>query len=88
MGICRNSPDRHVSFLRYFRQEQVLMGENTNEIMSLDELAEYLKISKSTLYKLVQQGKFPGQKIGKQWRFHKNAVDDWLRENPLCAKGK
>jgi excisionase family DNA binding protein len=49
--------------------------------MSLDELASYLKVSRSTLYKLVQQGGVPGQKVGKQWRFHKDAVDDWLRTN-------
>jgi len=50
--------------------------------MSLDELAAYLKVSRSTLYKLVQQGGVPGQKVGKQWRFHKDAVIDWLRANP------
>ena len=58
------------------------MPDTPSEIMRLDELAAYLKVSKSTLYKLVQQGEFPGQKVGKQWRFHKSAVDDWLRANP------
>ena len=58
------------------------MTDTPSEIMSLDELADYLKVSKSTLYKLVQQGGIPGQKVGKQWRFHKSAVDDWLRSNP------
>lgn len=58
------------------------MARTQSEIMSLDELAAYLKVSRSTLYKLVQQGGIPGQKVGKQWRFHKNAVDDWLRANP------
>ncbi len=53
-----------------------------NEIMTLDELAEYLKISKSTLYKLAQDNQLPGQKIGKRWRFHKNAVYEWMRINP------
>jgi excisionase family DNA binding protein len=52
------------------------------EVMRLDELAHYLRVSKSTLYKLVQQGGLPGQKVGKQWRFHKSAVDDWLRQHP------
>lgn len=63
------------------------MTETSGEVMSLDELAVYLKVSKSTLYKLVQQGEFPGQKVGKQWRFHKRAVDDWLRANPQSARG-
>jgi len=50
------------------------------EVLSIDELAEYLKVSKSSLYKLAQQGKVPGQKVGKHWRFSKEAVDRWLTE--------
>lgn len=58
--------------------------DNTNsEVMTLDELAAYLKIPKSTLYKLVQEGRLPGQKIGKQWRFAKRAIDGWLAEGGL-----
>jgi excisionase family DNA binding protein len=55
------------------------MTTYADEIMSLDELVDYLKVSKSTLYKLVQRGHLPGKKIGKQWRFHKEAVDAWLK---------
>jgi excisionase family DNA binding protein len=54
------------------------MAAKRDEIMTMDELAEYLKISKSTLYKLATEGKLPGQKIGKRWRFHRAAVDRWL----------
>lgn len=61
------------------------MASNQNEIMTIDELAEYLKISKSTLYKLAQEDQLPGQKIGKRWRFHKDAVDEWMRINPRKA---
>lgn len=55
-------------------------------VLTIEELAEYLKISKSTLYKLAQEGALPGQKIGRHWRFHRDAVDEWLRIEP--AKGK
>jgi excisionase family DNA binding protein len=48
--------------------------------MTISDLAEYLQVSKSSLYKLVQQGKVPGQKVGKHWRFHKEAVDAWLKD--------
>jgi len=58
------------------------MATYADEIMSLDELVDYLKVSKSTLYKLVQRGHLPGKKIGKQWRFHKEAVDAWLKSQP------
>lgn len=49
------------------------------EVMTISDLAEYLQVSKSSLYKLVQQGKVPGQKVGKHWRFHKHSIDDWLQ---------
>ena len=53
-----------------------------DEIMTMDDLAGYLKISKSTLYKLAVENKLPGQKIGKRWRFHKDAVDEWMKKQP------
>lgn len=52
----------------------------TDEIMTIEELSKYLKIPRSTLYKLVQAGKLPGQKIGKQWRFGKKSIDQWINE--------
>jgi len=55
------------------------MTNQVNEqVMTLEELATYLKVPKSTLYKAVQEGRIPGQKIGKQWRFAKAAIDQWL----------
>lgn len=51
-----------------------------DSIFTIDELAAYLKISKSTLYKLAQEGKLPGQKIGRHWRFRKETIDEWLDE--------
>ena len=53
---------------------------NTNEapVLTVDEAAEYLRIPKSSLYKLAQEGKVPSQKVGKHWRFHREAIDKWL----------
>jgi len=56
------------------------MEEKPSNVLTIDELAAYLKISKSTLYKLVREGKIPSQKIGKHWRFRKGAIDQWLEE--------
>ncbi len=50
------------------------------EVMTIDDLAAYLQVSKSSLYKLAQDGKVPGQKVGKHWRFHKEVIDRWLSE--------
>lgn len=49
-------------------------------VMTVEDLARYLQLSKSSLYKLAQGGKVPGQKVGKHWRFHKEAIDRWLGE--------
>ncbi len=56
------------------------MEEKLSDVLTIEELATYLKISKSTLYKLVREGKIPSQKIGRHWRFRKIAIDLWLEE--------
>jgi len=56
------------------------MSGKAEVIMTIDELAAYLKIPKSTLYKLVREGAMPSQKIGRHWRFRKAAIDRWLRD--------
>jgi len=48
------------------------------EVMTIDDLAAYLQVSKSSLYKLAQEGKVPGQKVGKHWRFRRDTIDRWL----------
>lgn len=50
--------------------------------MTISDLAGYLQVSKSSLYKLVQSGKVPGQKVGRHWRFRKQTIDRWLDESP------
>jgi excisionase family DNA binding protein len=60
-----------------------VQNATNHEVMTLDELSLYLKIPKSTLYKLAQEGRIPGQKIGKQWRFGKLGIDQWLAAGGL-----
>lgn len=50
-----------------------------SEIMSLAELASYLKMSQASLYHLVAEGKIPGAKVGKQWRFSQARINTWVR---------
>ena len=46
-------------------------------IMTIREVGEYLKIDKSTIYRLLKRGGFPGWKLGSDWRFHQSAIDRW-----------
>lgn len=50
----------------------------TKKIISLAELATYLDMSQASIYHLVAEGKIPGIKIGKQWRFSTESIDKWL----------
>jgi len=55
--------------------------------MTISDLAEYLQVSKSSLYKLVQQGKVPGQKVGKHWRFSRTSINKWLDVSGMQKSG-
>lgn len=60
----------------------------SGDVLTIGDLSVYLKISKSTLYKLVREGKIPCQKIGRHWRFHKDAIERWLRNDSQTDKAK
>ncbi len=50
----------------------------SHEVMSVRELADFLRISVHTAYRLAEQGKLPGRKVGKHWRFHRDVIIEWL----------
>jgi len=56
------------------------MNDSLGDVLTIEELSTYLKISKSTLYKIVREGKVPSQKVGRHWRFRKGAIDRWLEK--------
>jgi excisionase family DNA binding protein len=56
------------------------MKNELPEVMTLPEMANYLRIPKSSLYKLAQVGKIPCQKVGRHWRFRRKAIDVWLEQ--------
>lgn len=53
-------------------------GVPTGAVFTVDDLAAYLKLPKRTIYKLAQEGKIPGQKVGRHWRFHRETINAWL----------
>ena len=59
--------------------------ETHPSILTVDELAAYLKVPKSTVYKMAQQGKLPGQKVGRHWRFQRQAIDQWISRSSKAS---
>jgi len=53
-------------------------SDAAGEVWDIEGLARYLKLSRSTVYKLAQTGKVPGQKVGRHWRFREEAIKRWL----------
>jgi len=45
------------------------------KVLTVKEVAKYLKLSERSIYKLAREGKIPGTKIGNKWRFDKRKVD-------------
>ena len=51
-----------------------------DEIFTIKEVANYLKLADKTAYRLASEGKLPGFKVGGSWRFRKSKIDRWIRE--------
>ena len=51
-----------------------------SEFLTAEEVAEYLRLPLSTVYKLVQDKRLPGFKVGKHWRFRKDSSEKWIKD--------
>lgn len=51
------------------------------DIVTIKEVATYLKINEKTIYKLAKEKRIPAFKIGGNWRFKKTAIDEWIKKN-------
>ncbi len=54
----------------------------SKEILDVNAAAKYLNITRATLYKLAKEGKVPGLKVGGQWRFSKDRLDELFASAP------
>jgi excisionase family DNA binding protein len=51
-----------------------------NQIMTVRELSEYLRVHPTTVYRLLKLGKLPAFKVGSDWRFNSESIDRWRSE--------
>jgi excisionase family DNA binding protein len=54
--------------------------DNVNEFWTAEEVSNYLRIPQSTIYKLAQDKILPGFKVGKHWRFRRETIMEWIKE--------
>jgi excisionase family DNA binding protein len=56
------------------------------ELMTVQEVAGYLRVNKKTIYRLLERGNIPAAKIGHQYRFNKASIDEWLQQGSMEMK--
>ena len=54
-------------------------------IMTVHDVAEYLRLSEAKIYKMAREGHVPAIRMGKKWRFKKDLIDDWIRRETELA---
>ncbi len=59
-----------------------------DDVLNADEASRWLKIPKSTLYKLCNDSDIPSAKIGRQWRFHRQTLEKWLLAKTSERQGR
>ena len=59
-----------------------MTNEYSLDVMNVGEVAAYLRVSQATIYRLAQAGQIPCGKVGRAWRFRKEAIDNWISEQP------
>jgi len=63
-------------------------GVLSDTFFTVAELAEFLKVHHTTVYRLVKRQDLPAFKIGSDWRFSKRAVEKWIAERQKKGRGK
>ena len=56
------------------------------ELMTVREVAVYLRVTEKTIYRLLRQGKIPATRVGHSWRFDKALIDEWLYRSSVGTK--
>lgn len=59
----------------------------SDEILTLKEVADYLKLAEKTAYRLASEGKLPGFKVGGSWRFKREDILTWIEEKKNSDRG-
>ncbi|MGC9455789.1 MAG: helix-turn-helix domain-containing protein [Phycisphaerae bacterium] len=55
-------------------------------LMTVEEVAEFLRVRPSTVYDWAKDGKIPASKVGRLWRFHRDEIDEWVRNGGASGK--
>jgi len=59
------------------------ISTSEGEILTIKQVAEYLKVTERTIYRLAAAKKIPAFKVGGTWRFSRSAIDTWIKQQTI-----
>jgi excisionase family DNA binding protein len=69
-----------------------MMGEAVDEsgdqILTVGEVASYLRLSEATIYRMAKAGRIPGRRVGRSWRFSSQQIREWFRGQETGPDGR
>jgi excisionase family DNA binding protein len=57
------------------------ISSDPGAVLTVNDLAHYLRVHPSTIYRLLRAGTLPGFRVGSDWRFRREEIDRWRRES-------
>ncbi len=61
---------------------------NVSKILTIHDVAQYLRLSEATVYQMARDGLIPGLRLGRTWRFRQEMIDDWLNHAETKARAE
>jgi excisionase family DNA binding protein len=66
--------------------EKISETDQSTDILTIHDVAMYLRLSEAMVYKLAREGHVPALRVGKSWRFRKDLIDDWIRRKTQAGQ--
>src|SRR3546814_18145477 len=76
--MCKNGQTWQAIQDQYRQGE---MADSEGEILTLEEVAAFLRAGKRTVYRFAQRGEIPAFKVGGTWRFRRSELESWIDQN-------
>jgi len=57
----------------------------TSDMLTAKDIQDMLQVDRSTIYRMAEDGRIPAVKVGKQWRFSSDAIENWLKDQSASS---
>lgn len=64
------------------------MANKLDNLLTVPEVAKYLRVNRFTVYRMVERGELPGIRVADMWRFEESDIKKWLQKQKIVSKGK